>query len=285
MVDSHVHVVSTDLERYPLKPAGLPGAWYLDAPCPVERFTELMDEASVQRAVLVQGVGAYGFDNAYTADSAERFPERFASVACVDAVADDPPSTLEYWIRQRGMGGVRLFALIPPSAGEDQARGESWLAEAPGQALWRQAGKLGAHVVVTVLFHQLPELRRALIDHPDTTVSLDHCGFPPLLEPPWREAEPLEELINFPNLHLKVTSHLLHEAAEHGDPQHLVSWLVERFGAERIQWGSDFSQTHDLRYPELVALGRKAFAHLSPEQRDWCLGGTALQLWPGLANG
>lgn len=49
-------------------------------------------------------------------------------------------------------------------------------------------------------------------------------------------------------------------------------------------WGSDFCQTHDRSYAELVALGAVAFAGLPREARDSCLGGTALRLWPGLAG-
>jgi hypothetical protein len=43
-------------------------------------------------------------------------------------------------------------------------------------------------------------------------------------------------------------------------------------------WGSDFSQTHDRPYAELVRFGRAAFADLPPEQAAECLGGTALRL-------
>jgi L-fuconolactonase len=85
------------------------------------------------------------------------------------------------------------------------------------------------------------------------------------------------------NLHLKVTTHVL-DAAEKadGDPAAFVAKLIDRFGAERIMWGSDFCQIHDRPYPELVRLGRRGFAGVTTEARDACLGGTALRLWPAL---
>ena len=76
IVDTHTHVVSSDQSRYPLNPAGLPGAWYREAPHTTEQLIERMDEAHVERAVLVQGVGAYSYDNRYAADSAERHRAR-----------------------------------------------------------------------------------------------------------------------------------------------------------------------------------------------------------------
>ncbi len=63
-----------------------------------------------------------------------------------------------------------------------------------------------------------------------------------------------------------------------------VEQLVSRFGAERVMWGSDFSQTHDRSYPELVALGRSAFAGLTEAQQQQCFVDTPRSLWPSLGG-
>jgi predicted TIM-barrel fold metal-dependent hydrolase len=62
-----------------------------------------------------------------------------------------------------------------------------------------------------------------------------------------------------------------------------VEQLVSRFGAERVMWGSDFSQTHDRSYPELVALARRAFCGLSNAQQQQCFVNTPRALWPSLS--
>ena len=49
-------------------------------------------------------------------------------------------------------------------------------------------------------------------------------------------------------------------------------------------WGSDYPQTHDRSYAQLVALGRGAAVSLPRAERDAFLGGNALRLWPALAN-
>jgi L-fuconolactonase len=271
IVDTHTHIVSQDEQAYPLSPRPLSGEWYREAPCSAEGLRAAMEECGVDRAVLVQPMGAYSFDNSYTADSAAADPGHFTSACCVDPDADDPLETLEYWLAERGMRGVRLFAL---------SRGESWLAEPRTFPLWECAARLDAHVIVTIFAHQLPELRRVLERFPEIDVSLDHCAFPDVKAP-----EPLFSLAALPNLHLKVSTHVLDAAAAaEGSASPFVRRLVDHYGAERIMWGSDFSQTHDRSYPELVAFGRRAFAELGGDERDACLGGTALRLWPDLAG-
>jgi len=61
--------------------------------------------------------------------------------------------------------------------------------------------------------------------------------------------------------------------------------LVKVFGADRVRWGSDFCQTHDRSYAELVALAREAFGDLGEKDRLARLGGTAARLWPDLVGG
>ena len=266
MIDTHTHVIAPDHDRYPLKPRNLSGEWYREAPHSAEELLLCMDEAGVGQAVLVQPVGAYSYENDYAADSGAAHPERFASACCIDPLAEDAARKLRYWIEDRGMQGARLFAI---------ARGEaSWLADARTFPVWQKAADLGVHLIVTIFTRQLPELRSLLRRYPGLRVSLDHCGFPDAAEP-----EPLFALADEANLFCKVSSIVLESAAE---PGAFVEALVARFGAERVMWGSDFSQTHDRAYPELVALARRAFAGLREAQQEQCFVGTPRSLWPSL---
>ncbi len=267
MIDTHVHLVSADEARYPLQPTPLSGPWYREAPCSAERFLALMDEAAVARAVLVQPIGAYSHDCSYAADSAAAHPERLVGVCSIDPDGPDPLGRLDHWVRERGMRGVRLLAL---------SQGASWLAEPRTFPLWERASELGARVVVTVFFHQLGELDAILRRFPEVPVALDHCGFPPASG---GELEPLLALAAHRNLHCKISSHVLEAAERTGDPRGLVSKLVAAFGAQRVMWGSDFSQTHDRPYAALAALGRHAFAGLTVEEQASCLAGSAERLW------
>lgn len=271
IVDSHTHIVATDAVRYPLSPRSLSGEWYKEAPCSAEGLMAAMDQAGVDRAILVQPMGAYSFDNRYTADSARAHPDRFVSACCIDPDADGPVETLTDWVEGHGMRGVRLFAL---------SRGESWLASAHTFPIWERAAELGIHVIVTIFAHQFPDLRRMLERYPTVPVSLDHCAFPDPAAP-----EALLALADLGNLHLKVSTHVLDAATRaEGGAKLFLERLVKVFGADRVMWGSDFCQTHDRSYAELVALARDAFGDLGEKDRQACLGGTAARLWPDLAG-
>jgi predicted TIM-barrel fold metal-dependent hydrolase len=268
IVDTHVHVVGDELQ-YPLNPSGLGTNWFREVPVSVDEFAKLMDEAGVGRAVLVQAMGAYGFDNDYVLDAAASDPSRFKSVVIVD-VAGDPAAaaaTLRAVAIDRGATGVRLFAL-----------GDDWVGAPEAAPIWRAAADLGLLVVATLLAPQLPSLALALDRYPEVPVALDHCGFPDLSGgPPFPNAEPLLALSDRANLHLKVSCHVLEQLA---DPADLVDRLAGVFGAERLMWGSDFPQTHDRPYPALVELGGRACARLPPPDQAEFLAGTAMKLTP-----
>jgi L-fuconolactonase len=244
LVDTHTHVISDDFARYPLQPAALPSAWYREAPVTAEQLLGLMDESGVDRAVLVQPMSAYTYDNSYAADSAAASPDRFSSVCIVDVADEAAPDRLEYWVKERGMGGVRLFTLTDPVA--------TWLGEPAAAAVIERAVQLGASVTVLCLADQLPRLRRTLEQFPDVAVTLDHCAFDP---------GAVMDLAGHRNLRLKVTTTMLDMSAERGDdPAEVVAALADRFGADRLAWGSDFSQTHDRPYGELVEFARSLLA-------------------------
>lgn len=285
IVDSHTHVVSADESRYPLVPFGLDqgvgterkqAAWFREVPITGEALLALMDEAGVGAALLVQGVGAYSYDNGYTVDAARAHARRFASVVCVDPLADGAAATLRTLVEEHGARGVRLFTVTNPEA--------SWLDEDAGFALWDEARRLRIPVVVTILSRQIAKLASALRRFPDVPVALDHCGFPDLRGgPPYERASTLADLAAFPNLRLKVTTHVLRLAEKDAaGPAAFVEHLAAIFGEERLLWGSDFSQTHDRSYADMVALARRASAGLGASGQARFLGDTALELWPEL---
>jgi L-fuconolactonase len=269
-VDTHVHVVSEDEAEYPLQAGTVAGtgAWYREDPCSVERLIGLMDEGEVDAAVLVQAVSAYRYDNRYTAASAHRFPARCTSVACVDLVGGDPAGAARAVIEDDAMRGLRWFMVH-----------EGTLAEP--RAAWDVAGELGVPVVVTIRGEdRLVELAAAIPALPEIPLALDHCAF---VEFSHGVPDALTALAPFPQLHLKVSTNTLDLMAAHGDPADAVAELAARFGAHRLMWGSDFSQTHDRSYPELAAFGRAAASKLGADDRWWFLGGTACAVWPELA--
>ena len=70
-----------------------------------------MTAAGVDAAVLVQAFGAYTYDNSYTIDAAAASPDRFVSIAIVDAEDPATPATVSALAHETGFTGVRLFSI------------------------------------------------------------------------------------------------------------------------------------------------------------------------------
>src|SRR4051794_35874290 len=83
-VDAHVHVASADRARYPLAPSGVGSPWFHANDVGTPDLLLALDRGGVERAVIVQAVGAYGYDCAYALDSVRAHPDRLALVGSVD---------------------------------------------------------------------------------------------------------------------------------------------------------------------------------------------------------
>ncbi|HSO95744.1 MAG TPA: amidohydrolase family protein [Acidimicrobiia bacterium] len=264
-VDTHVHVIAPDEDRYPLNPSGVTAPWYRQDPCSVERLLDLMGVAGVDAAVLVQGISAYRFDNRYTLDAAREHPEQCTSVVCVDLGGSAPASDAEALL-DGGARGLRWVALHDGGLAEPRA-------------VWDVVAARPVPVVVTILEQHLPLLADAVPHLPPVPLALDHCGFADCSA---GLPESLTALAAFPTVHLKVSTIALDSAGAHGDVREFVSDLVACFGASRLLWGSDYSQTHDRPYPELAEYARFAASALPDADQAALLGGTAVTLWPEL---
>ena len=265
-IDAHVHVVAADRERYPLTPGTATNPWYETHPCDADDLRVLMGEAGVDRAVVVQAVGAYSFDDDYVLDVGARHAGVLAPVVCTDRTSPNPVGVLDSLVR-RGAQGYRWFTV-----GDDPR-----LDEPP--ELWRGLAASGIVVLVVCFPDRLDDLVDLVPRLGPVRIALDHCGFATFER---GVPDALATLAEWPNVHLKVTTEVLRAAGAVGDPAEVVAELMALAGG-RCLWGSDWSQTHDVPYAALVEEGRRAAARLDDEGRAAYLGGTALTLWPGLA--
>jgi predicted TIM-barrel fold metal-dependent hydrolase len=110
IVDTHVHGISDDQQKYP-RMAETP-EWVTDTSG--EMLLSLNREAGIDKTVLVQGYGAYEYDNSYAADCARAHPDRFVCVVIVDQRQPDAPQRLNYWVKERGARGLRLCTTTDP---------------------------------------------------------------------------------------------------------------------------------------------------------------------------
>jgi len=115
-------------------------------------------------------------------------------------------------------------------------------------------------------------------------VALDHIAVPRLSDgPPYDSLKPLFDLVRFPNLYLKFSSETIYAARKGKSTcKEFFSLLLDRFGAKRIMWGSNFPATHDRSLKEQLAMAREELSFLPSEDQRWLFGETALTLWPML---
>ena len=277
IVDTHVHVISDDLETYPLVPGRSRLGWVDEARYTVEQFLALMDEGGVDRALLVQPRTANGYDNRYTALSARRYSERFVSIPIIDMEAEDAAPTLRRLYEDEGMTGVRLFA---------RAGSGEWLDDPKTFPVWELARELSFPVDVLLEVQRAPRLAAMLERFPDVTVALDHLGSVTFADgPPYETAAPIFDLARFPNLRLKFSpTNELTASRGPGDIKDVLQRFVDGFGVDRLMWGSNFSATYDPPYAQLVEMGRESLSFLTSEERAKVMGGNALGVWPALRS-
>jgi len=274
LIDSHLHVVSPDIGRYPQQPGGRGRDWWTGRTVDVDRIGRDLDAQSVDRGVIVQAVGPYRNDNRYARAAVRSRPERYALVVAIEANGEDPGSELTAEVAAGEVAAVRVFA-----AGGDAG----WLTDGRGAAIWAAAAAAGTAIVAALFPDHLDGLAALVGAYPDVPVALDHLAFPDLTGgAPFVAAAPLFALAALPPVAVKLTTIGLdaaRSAAGPGGPAALVDRLCEVFGPDRIAWGSDHPQTFETSYPEMVRGVRDACARLDATARDAILGGTAARLW------
>jgi predicted TIM-barrel fold metal-dependent hydrolase len=273
IIDTHVHPLSDDRQRYPLAPgASEPPDWHNQVRLTADDCLEQMERAGVDKMVLVSSYTAYGHDSSFAADAAAQHPDRFVGVCRIDGRAPDAPDVLSRWVEERGMRGVRL---------QDAGREVDPTCE--------RALALGIPVAFQVSHREIGNVRRVAERFPDLIVILDHLAHPPLEDgPPYAEASEFFALADCPNLHLKFSTLNIREASRgKSRPGAFIQALVNRFGPDRVMWGSDFPHSTGspaAPYTELVDLARDVVVSLSPAEREQVFAGTARRLFPALAS-
>jgi predicted TIM-barrel fold metal-dependent hydrolase len=276
--DIHPHVIAADHERYPFDNVhGHVESFVTERPVTAEQMLAEMDEAGIAMSALVQFSLAYGYDNRYVADSAEAHPERFAAVCSVDVRAPDAPERLRYWIRERRLDGLRVFASFGT-----MAQDSNWLADPVTYPAWEAALELGIPVCVMMKSESIPVLAKVVKRYPQLRIVLDHMGVPPTDGgPPFRAAEAFWALADGPNVYLKLTSSNITRFGQAGVTEPFVRRCIELFGANRIAWGSNYP-TWEGPLSKLVRWAQEELAFLSAAESEAIFSGTARLLYPKL---
>jgi predicted TIM-barrel fold metal-dependent hydrolase len=283
IVDTHPHIIAADTLKYPIAPVGgVQSEWSKGFSFSADEFIVAMDAAGVAAATLVQASTVHGNDNSFVADSVARHPDRFVGVGGLDPLANDAREQLAYWIGERGLSGMRVFA-----GGSTVTQGSPWLSDTALDPLWSAAAADGIPIHLQVRFGDIDRLASIAERHPGLTIVVDNLGVPPVEDgPPYAGAKKLFDMARFPRVNLKFTQlNLDRAAAGGGSPHDLLAALVSHYGAGRIMWGSNFPNARpvgDAPYTALVEAAREAVSGFTPAEQAEMLGGTAVRNYPAL---
>lgn len=296
LFDTHAHVLSADLERYPYSTLrGGAKAPVSPVVFTVEDLVQELSSAGVDHACIVQRATLYGYDNSYALDAVEAYPERFVPIVVLDAQDTSSPKMLERLAATRPLGGLRIVA--PGLTEKDTA----WLDSDEALGLWRTAADLALPVTV-ILYRMnneagLSALLKIAEQFRDLSILIDHVGVPHGSTPEmkWSASQGIDYVIPPPpdfgitesvakfgdleHVHFKVTDINFDRLEdEKFDSAAFVRVLVDRFGSSRVLWGSDVGQSPS-PYSEKIERLHASTALLNErERKDFC-GSTAFRLY------
>lgn len=278
IVDIHPHIVSTDSKRYPPAPLyGIQSDWSKERPAEVEDLLAAMDAAGVAKTAIVHASTVYGFDNSLVADAVAKCPARCTGVGSIDLLAPDAVATVEGWIA-RGITGYRIF-----TGGSTKKVDASGLDDPRTYPVWEVLSKRGLSMCMQTDPTGIPATLALARRFPKVPILMDHFGRPDTRGgPPYAAAAPLFSMAAIPNIYLKFTTPGLGRLEKSNtDVQAFMSKLVAEFGAGRIAWGSNWPNDTGT-IADHVAMAKAAISHLSQQDQDLIMGGTALKVYPAL---
>ena len=275
ILDAQVHLWERDRPDRPYNGISEPN---LSHPFGPERMLPLMDEAGVDRVVIVPP-GFMDPHNDYALECAERYPERFGVMGLLLPGAPGSAERVATWLRQPGMLGVRTHVNA-----RQRAR---WASEELAESFWAACER---HEVPVAVFAagEAEYLEGVLMRHPGLRLVLDHLGLPQIDAGFRREdLETMRRLARRPGVVVKLSTLPARSTRGYPFPEvHAAARAAyEYFGPERMMWATDHTQT--LRrgrasYSEELRLWSEALDFVTADELALILGGTACDslAWP-----
>jgi len=269
VIDAHSHIWTRDIEKYPLN-EGATLADLAPASFTTEELLATMGTENVDRCVLIAHNVFYGFDNRYMIDAAKAHPGKFRIVGMVDDAKPHPDAEMKRLLPL----GVTGFRIVP------WRRGEQWLSNPGMQTMWKCAAETRQAICCLINPENLPEVDKNCERHPETPVVIDHfarIGIDGTF--PESQLNDLCRLARHKHTAVKISAYyaLGEKKPPHVELLPVIKRLYESFGASRLMWASDSPYQLDgvNNYSASIALVRDRIDFVTPEERNWLLGGTA----------
>ena len=264
IVDAQVHMWKASTPDRPWVPGARP---QLPEPFTIERLVPMMDDAGVDRVVIVPPT-LEGDRLDYAQEAVKRYPGRFAIMGRI--ALNDPTTARRFptWREQPGVLGIRLNI-----AGEQAA----WLTDGTADWFWPAAEKAGIPVMFLAT-GQTHQFARIAERHSQLVLIIDHMGVSS--EAVKNNAVPAAidqsvALAKYPNVSVKLSAAPLFSSEPYPfrDVTPHIRRLFDAYGPRRCYWGTDMTNSFaKATYRQRITHFTEELDFLSEDDKDWIMG-------------
>jgi predicted TIM-barrel fold metal-dependent hydrolase len=270
IVDAQVHLWKAPTPDWPFVPGLTP---QLPEPMTIERLLPLMDEAGVDRVVIVPPSWV-GERNDYALEAVHRYSDRFRVMGRFPIQNPQARERLPGWKKQFGMLGIRLTF--------NNETTKQWLSDGTADWFWPAAEK--ARIPVYVFTPgQTSKLGPIAERHPQLTLILDHMGLTLSMAKDGTVPAAIDQavaLAKYPNVSVKVSASpgVSNEPYPFRDVAVHLHRVFDAYGPRRCYWGSDLTNTFSKGpYRQRITHFTEELDFLSERDKDWVMGRAILR--------
>ena len=266
IVDSQIHLWKASTPERPWAPGARA---QLPEPFTIERLVPMMDEAGVDRVVIVPPT-LEGDRLDYAQEALKRYPGRFAIMGRIALENPESAGRLPTWREQAGVLGIRL---------NFNRANAVWLTDGTADWFWPAAEKYGIPTMV-LTSGQTPLLARIAERHPGLPLIVDHMGVSTdavrkMNMPIATLIEQTAALAKHPNVSVKLSAapNASNESYPFRDMTPHIKRLYDAYGPRRCHWGTDITNSlAKATYRERVTHFTEELPFLTEEDKDWIMG-------------
>ena len=264
IVDSQVHLWKAETPDWPWVPGRKA---QLPEPFTIEKLVSMMDEAGVDRAVIVPPSWP-GDRNDYGLEAARRYPERFAVMGRIAIEKPRSAALLPNWRGQPGMLGIRLTF----------HRGQAALLESGATDwFWPAVEKAGLPVMFLAPGN-MPKFATIAERHPGLPLIVDHMSLTAEIAQSRTIPKAIDDLVplaRYPNVSVKLSSAPTYsfDPCPWRDMSEHLKRCFDAFGPRRCYWGTDLTNAFaKSTYRQRITQFTEELDFLSEEDKDWVMG-------------
>jgi predicted TIM-barrel fold metal-dependent hydrolase len=266
IVDAQVHLWLAETPDWKWVPGRKP---QLPEPFTIDKLVPMMDEAGVDRAVIVPPSWP-GDRNDYALEAVKQYPKRFAVMGRIPLDRPESAALLPKWKEQPGMLGIRLTFQRDQAVMLDRA---DWIFPA--------AEKAGLPIMFFAP-DNIPRFAAVAERHPGLTLIIDHMSLTLEIAKERRIKPAIDEVVKlakYPNVSVKVsaTVNSSMEPYPFRDMTDHIERCFDAYGPKRCYWGTDLTNSlAKATYRQRITHFTEELSFLSEEDKDWVMGKSIL---------